>query len=109
MRIFKRFHFHHTKAVALRESTIVMSFLLHKTFFLRSKMHCHERNDATSVISVTTSNSLRHKMRIFKHFHFHHTKALALRESAIVMNFRLHKNFFLRSKMHAMRETMLPV
>ena len=64
MRIFKLFHFHHTKAVALRQSTILMSFLLHKNLLLRSKMH------ATSVISKTTSNRLRHKMRIFKRFHF---------------------------------------
>ena len=35
---------------------------------------CQERNDATSVISMTTPNSLVHKMRIVKRFHFHHTK-----------------------------------
>ena len=40
---------------------------------------CHERKDAASVISMTNSNSLMHKMRIVKRFHFHHTKAIALR------------------------------
>ena len=39
----------------------------------------YERNDATSVISMTNSNSLVHKMRIVKRFHFHHAKAIALR------------------------------
>ena len=99
MRIFKRFHFHHTKAIALRQSTSVR-------LLFKIKDACHERNDATSVISKTNSNSLRHKMRTFKRFHFHHTKAIALRQSTSV---RLHKNVFLRSKMHAMEETMLPV
>ena len=78
MRIVKRFHFHHTKAIALRWSTILISVQLHKNFFLRSKMHAMGKNDATSVISVTNSNSVVHKMRIVKRFHFHHTKAIAL-------------------------------
>ena len=59
------------------------------------------------MISMTTSNSLLHKMRIVKRFHFHHTKAIALRQSTILMSFLLHKNLFLRSNMHTMEETML--
>ena len=70
---------------------------------------CHGRNDATSMISMTNSNSLMHKMRIVKRFHFHHTKAIAHRHSTILISVQLHKNFLLRSKMHAIRETMLPV
>ena len=46
---------------------------------VKIKDACHGKNDATSVISVTNSNSLVHKMRIVKRFHFHHTKAIALR------------------------------
>ena len=40
-------------------------------------------NDATciSVISVTTSNSLMHKMRIVKRLNFHHTKAIGQGQS----------------------------
>ena len=45
---------------------------------------CHGKNDATSVISVTYSNSLVHKMRIVKRFHFHHTKAIAVRVSSYI-------------------------
>ena len=46
-------------------------------------------NDATciSVISVTTSNSLMHKMRIVKHLNFHHTKAIAKGQSTIIDEF----------------------
>ena len=51
---------------------------LHKKFLFKIKDACHERNDATSVISMTTPNSLVHKMRIVKRFQFHHTKAIAL-------------------------------
>ena len=36
---------------------------------------------------MTTSNSLVHKMRIVKRFHFHHTKAIAHRQSAILTSF----------------------
>ena len=41
-------------------------------------------NDATciSVISVTTSNSLMHKIGIVKRLNFHHTKAIAQGQSA---------------------------
>ena len=58
---------------------------------------------------MTTANSLMHKMRIVKRFHFHHTKAIAHSHSTILISVQLHKNFFLRSKMHAMREAMLTV
>ena len=45
---------------------------------------CHERNDATSVISKNNSNSLMHKMRSVKRFRFHHTKAIAERVSSYI-------------------------
>ena len=37
-------------------------------FDLKIEDACHGRNDATSVISMTNSNSLVHKMRIVKRF-----------------------------------------
>ena len=48
---------------------------------------CHGRNNAISVISVTSSNSLVHKMRIVKRLNFHHTKAIAHGQSAIFDEF----------------------
>ena len=48
-------------------------------------------------------------LTIVKRFDFHHTKAIAHRQSTILISVQLHKNFFLRSKMHAMGKTMLPV
>ena len=81
MRNVKRFNFHHTKAIAHRQSTII---LLHSKLFFDA---CHGRNDAIRVISATNSNSLVHKMRIVKRFNFHHTKAIAHRQS---MSFLIH-------------------
>ena len=55
-----------------------MILMLHKKNFFKIKDACHGRNDATSVISVTNSNSLVHKIRIVRRFYFHHTKAIAV-------------------------------
>ena len=53
-------------------------------FLFKIKDACLGKNDATSVISVTNSNSLVHKMRIVKRFHFHHTKAIAIQLSSYI-------------------------
>ena len=45
-------------------------------FFLELRANFYISADATSVISMTTP---KNKMRIIKRFHFHHTKAIALR------------------------------
>ena len=94
MRIVKCFHFHHTKAIAHRHSTILISVQLHKKFFLRSKMHAMREAMLPVLFSMTTPNSVMHKMRIVKRFHFHHTKAIAHRHSTILICVQLHKNFF---------------
>ena len=84
-------------------------FLLHKKYIFNIKDACHGRNDAICVISVTNSNSLAHKMRIVKRFDFHHTKAIAHRQSTIFDEFTVTLKIILKSKMHAMEETMLSV
>ena len=46
------------------------------------------------------------KMRVVKRFDFHHTKAIAHRQSVIPVTL---KKLFLKSKMHAMEDVMLSV
>ena len=99
MRIVKRFNFHHTKAIYSPQTEC---FPLLK-IILKIKDACHGRNNAISVISMTNSNSLVHKM---KRFDFHHTKAIYSPQTEC---FPLLKKLFFKSKMHAMEETMLSV
>ena len=72
----KRFNFHHTKAIAHSQSAIFDEFLVTLKVLFKIKGACNASNDAISVISVTNSNSLVHKMRIVKRFDFRHTKAI---------------------------------
>ena len=65
--------------VCVCEIKILMNFLENIIFLIKDV--CHGRNDAISVISVTNSNKLVHKMRIVKRFDFHYTKAIALSRS----------------------------
>ena len=62
-------------------------------------------NSAIDAITRLTNYTVLHKMRIVKRFNFHHTKVRV----QLLMSFLLHKKLFLKSKMHAMEETMLPV
>ena len=78
MRIVKRFHFHHTKAIAHCQSAIFDEFLVTLKVVFEIKGACNASNDGIIVISVTNSNSLVHKMTIVKRFDFHHTKAIAV-------------------------------
>ena len=51
-------------------------FLVTLKVVFKIKGACNASNDAISVISVTNSNSLVHKMRIVNRFDFRHTKAI---------------------------------
>ena len=75
MRILKHFNFHHTKAIAHGQTSAIFDEFL--VILFKIKDACHGRNNAISVISATSSNSLVHKMRIVKRLNFHHTKAIA--------------------------------
>ena len=76
--IVKPFNFHHTKAIAHCQSAIFDEFLVTLKVVFKIKGACNASNDAISVISVTNSNSLVHKIRIVKRFDFSHTKAIAV-------------------------------
>ena len=69
---------HHTKAIAHSQSAIFDEFLVTLKVVFKIKGACNASNDAISVISVTNSNSVVHKMRIDKRLDFHHTKAIAV-------------------------------
>ena len=71
----KRFNFHHTKAIAYSQSAIFDEFLVTLKVVFKIKGACNASNEAISVVSVTSSNSLVHKTTIVKRFNFHHTKA----------------------------------
>ena len=76
MTIVKRFDFHHTKAILVAhcQSAIFDEFLVTLKVVFKIKGACNASNDAISVIGVTNSNSLVHKITIVKRFDFHHAK-----------------------------------
>ena len=79
---FKHFNFHHTKAIAhcQIQCVILNGFTVALKIHFWTKGTCNASNDATSVISVTKSNSL---MANVKRFNFNHTKAIAHSRSVI--------------------------
>ena len=63
---------------------------IHIRTYIHTYIHTYNYTyiyDAISVVSVTNSNSLVHKMTIVKRFDFHHTKAIAHCQSAIFDEF----------------------